>query len=173
MSQAKLLFEMISRGHDTSMIVEVAATIIANLELNLAKERNIGGRRHALPNDWTLPDKSRDYALQRGWPETRVETEAKKFFNWACANGVRSVDWFARWRNWCDSRYRSSEPVLAAGSDGANVRPADLRVLRKERMSNAIEQLKLFGDRDLPARPSGGADPTNVVRLPGPGRQRS
>lgn len=57
-----------------------------------------------LPDDWTLPDECRAWAISKQMPEFVVLREAEKFRDfWRSRAGQTAVklDWAATWRNWC------------------------------------------------------------------------
>ena len=64
---------------------------------------NAVGRATRLPDDWTLPDEYREWAIKEGWLADRVALEADRFHDyWIAASGQKATkrDWLATWRNW-------------------------------------------------------------------------
>jgi hypothetical protein len=61
------------------------------------------GRGSRLPADWQPSHSEAAFALDRGMPQARLNTEAEKFRNyWTAKSGAGATkrDWSATWRNW-------------------------------------------------------------------------
>lgn len=169
-SHTKMLTDMLISGADVALIVQVACTIITNLELNLAQERKQKKERaHALSDAWTLPEEGRLYALARGWSEDRVAAEARKFRDRALAKGTKYIDWSAAWRNWCNSPYqtdlynghgaagaqRDDRQQRPNGTSAGNLSIVERKFLRQERTADALRQLQLFAAQRKPGNGRG------------------
>jgi hypothetical protein len=76
-----------------------------------------GGRRPSsyLPDDWTLPEADRAWALQHA-PQLayRIDAEVEAFRDWHA--GKRRVDWSARWRTWVREFAKRATPRPAAAA---------------------------------------------------------
>ncbi|MQM38763.1 hypothetical protein KBTX_02782 [wastewater metagenome] len=73
------------------------------------KQRNRGSR---LPDDWTLPDEWRRWAVENT-PGIDVDREAAKFADyWHAKSGAGAAkkDWRATWRNWCRTAEERAGP---------------------------------------------------------------
>lgn len=53
---------------------------------------------HAMPEGWSVPEEWIEEARQAG--HATAQNEARRFVNWAQANGRIYADWKAAWRNW-------------------------------------------------------------------------
>lgn len=65
-----------------------------------------------LPDDWTLPDQWRTFAIGQGLSPQAITREADIFADyWRSIPGAKAVklDWFATWRNWI--RKIATQPV--------------------------------------------------------------
>jgi uncharacterized protein YdaU (DUF1376 family) len=70
-----------------------------------------------LPETWTLPKTWGEWAVDGGWPETVIRSEADKFRDyWIGKSGkdATKADWFATWRNWM----RNSKAPKVVNGDG-------------------------------------------------------
>lgn len=85
-----------------------------------------------LPDDWTLPDDWRQWALDQGLVPGYVKTTADKFRDYWCAKpgaGAVKLDWKATWRNWVRNDIgrnpraasRSHQGTVDAGGFGAPI----------------------------------------------------
>lgn len=57
-------------------------------------------RKQRLPQDWTLSDEERAFAIQSGLDPPTVEDQAVRFRDYWLGNGEPKADWTATWRNW-------------------------------------------------------------------------
>jgi len=73
-------------------------------------------RGSRLPSNWVLPSDWGQWALDEGYPENLIRSEAEKFRDyWIAVPGQRGVklDWMATWRNWIR---RNGIKVIKGGS---------------------------------------------------------
>lgn len=116
------------------------------------------GRGTRLPEDWSPSAAEVAFALDRGMPQSRVDTEAEKFLNyWRAKSGVGATkrDWCATWRNWIitamergsgPASYRGVSPRINPPSGRAPT-GSDAILAGMGRLANKIDQ------RRMPAAP--------------------
>jgi len=133
----------------------------------MAKRRNEAiGRGTRLPVDWQLTSSEVSFALDRGMPRARVDTEAEKFRNyWTAKSGTGATkrDWSATWRNWIITAMERSNGAAgnwgkspgttntprraATGSDAILAGMGRLARRIDERRTSAVD-----GRREIPER---------------------
>ena len=75
------------------------------------------GRGSRLPADWQPSHSEAAFALDRGMPQARLNTEAEKFRNyWTAKSGAGATkrDWGATWRNWIITAMERGSPYSDA-----------------------------------------------------------
>lgn len=88
-------------------------------------------RATRLPETWALPREWGQWAVNEGWPETVIRSEADKFRDyWIGKSGkdATKADWAATWRNWM----RNSKAPKIVNGDGY------------ERTSKSADKLRAF-----------------------------
>jgi hypothetical protein len=68
-----------------------------------SKSKKSAERGTRLSSDWRPSPSDLSFAIERGLPQTRIDTEAEKFRNyWVAKSGTNACkrDWAACWRNW-------------------------------------------------------------------------
>ena len=85
------------------------------------------GRGSRLPADWQPSPSEAAFALDRGMPQARLNTEAEKFRNyWTAKSGAGATkrDWSATWRNWIITAMERGSPF---GDAKTNIRSSGPR----------------------------------------------
>jgi hypothetical protein len=135
MSRTQVLDDLLAAGNTRETIVEVAKSIIRELERE--KVAKTKARATQMPPNWGLSVDEVQFARSVGWNDPRIFDQSVKFRDYCRAHGKTYIDWSAAWRNWVTS------PLQAKNINGTNV--ADLRLHRKQRVTDALDQLALFG----------------------------
>lgn len=93
-------------------------TDIEKRDTNVSQKKKRGTR---LPENWVLPLKWGEWAIESGWSEYSVRTEADRFRDYwiAKTRDATKLDWEATWRNWMRS---SKSPKVING--GGNEQPS-------------------------------------------------
>lgn len=80
-------------------------------------------KRTALPDDWKLPKRWGEWALnderlqkRGGWTEEHIRLTAEIFRDHWHGTGKPMKDWFATWRNWCRNPLSNPESVRASNA---------------------------------------------------------
>lgn len=100
-------------------------------------------RGSRLPDDWTLPDDWRQWALTNcpASSTADVDREALKFANfWQAKAGANAckLDWSKTWRNWCLTAFARA-PVKPAAAQAV-----DFRAARREAERQMLAELGAF-----------------------------
>jgi hypothetical protein len=98
-----------------------------------------------LPKDWSLPDKWRDWALDKhDITEAALAQQAESFRDYWVGKpgqGGRKLDWFATWRNWIRDKFRlrsEAPPAPEAPADLWWKDPAKVAAITPERWREGI-----------------------------------
>jgi hypothetical protein len=134
MSRTQVLDDLLAAGNTRETIVEVAKSIIRELERE--KVAKTKARATQMPPNWGLSVDEVQFARSVGWDDARIFDQSVRFRDYCRAHGKTYIDWCAAWRNWVTS------PIQGKNGTTANV--VDLRLQRKQRMTDAIEQLAMF-----------------------------
>lgn len=80
-----------------------------SIEPSPKRERRSRIQKTALPEDWQLPKKLGEWALEESphWSAEDVRKVADKFRDYWLSVGELRKDWDATWRNWCRNEGRS------------------------------------------------------------------
>ena len=89
------------------------------------RERPRAKARTPLPEDWTLSDKGRAYARQRGFDLPKIEAMVEAFRNHHVSRGSLMADWEAAWRTWVENEIKFTAnriiPLRAPPSRGPSM----------------------------------------------------
>lgn len=147
MSRTQVLDDLLAAGNTSTVIVEVAKAIIRDLERE--KVSKTKARATPIPADWKLTPEQAGYAHAMGMTYERVHAEACKFADYCRAHGKTYIDWDAAWRNWVTSPLQRNNNVPRSAGINHNLANItdlrDLRLQRKQRVTDALDQLALFG----------------------------
>jgi hypothetical protein len=127
------------RGGTPAEGVRLVATLErAGARAIVPKPRAKELRGSRLPASWLPSHAEVAFALNRGIPQLRVNTEVEKFRNyWTAKSGAGATkrDWSATWRNWIiTTMERSNAPANYRGQSPRAINPSG----RAETGSNAI-----------------------------------
>ena len=97
------------RGQSADCHVTVTGHPPVYIEEKIKKKKE--SKKVSISADWKPDEIDRAYARSKGWPDTRIDTEAERFRNYYLANGIARKSWPASWRNWVTSPFQKSEVV--------------------------------------------------------------
>jgi len=91
-----------------------------SLDLEETQEEQASGRRKPKTQLPAIFNPDRELPRSMGWPESRINQEIQRFFDYAKAHKKTYADWNAAWRNWCRSPLQM-QPTQRVNGNGRSI----------------------------------------------------